>query len=122
MSYLADDARASLLGKDRVTEEAPFGPDVLVYKVAGKMFASLGFENEIGNMNLKCEPDRALMLREENESIIPGYHMNKKHWNTLVLDGSLSAKLVSGLIDHSYELVVSGMSKKQQADLKSNVF
>ena len=122
MSYLADDARASLLGKDRVTEETPFGPDVLVYKVAGKMFATLGFENEIGNMNLKCEPDRALMLREENESIIPGYHMNKKHWNTLVLDGSLSAKLVSGLIDHSYELVVSGMSKKQQADLKSNVF
>ena len=120
MSYLADDAQSSLLAKHYVTEETPFGPDVLVYKVAGKMFATLGFEDEIGKMNLKCEPDRAIELREEYDAIIPGYHMNKKHWNTLILDGSLSVKVVTELIDHSYQLVVSGMTKKQQAKLKSD--
>ena len=117
MNYLADDARTALLAKNAVTEETPFGPDVLVYKVGGKMFATLGFENEVGRMNLKCEPDRAIKLREEHESIIPGYHMNKKHWNTLVLDGSLSASLVEDLITHSYDLVISGMTKKQREAL-----
>ena len=120
MSYLADDARSAMLAKNAVTEETPFGPDVLVYKVGGKMFATLGFEDEIGNMNLKCDPDRAVELREEHATIIPGYHMNKKHWNTLILDGSLSASLVAELIDHSYDLVISGMTKKQRAALESD--
>ena len=114
MSFLADDAQAYLTAKPVVTEETPFGPEVLVYKVAGKMFATLGFENEVGRMNLKCDPERALELREEWEGIIPGYHMNKKHWNTLVLDGSLPAALVTELIDHSYELVLQGMTKSQR--------
>jgi len=120
MSYLADDARSALLAKNAVTEETPFGPDVLVYKVAGKMFATLGFEGEMGRMNLKCHPERAVDLRDEYEAILPGYHMNKTHWNTLVLDGSLSASLVAELIDHSYDLVVAGMTQKQRAALQND--
>lgn len=117
MSYLADDARSAILAKKCVTEETPFGPDVLVYKVGEKMFATLGFEDEIGQMNLKCDPDRAITLREDHEAILPGYHMSKKHWNTLILDGSLAAALVAELIDHSYELVIAGMTKKQHEAL-----
>lgn len=120
MSYLADDARTALLAKNCITEETPFGPDVLVYKVAKKMFATLGFEDEIGRMNLKCDPDRAIELRDESDSILPGYHMSKKHWNTLILDGSLPASLVTELIDHSYDLVVAGITKKQRAELENH--
>jgi len=117
MAYLADDARTDLLAMRKVTEETPFGPDVLVYKVLGKMFATLGFEDEVGRMNLKCDPERALELRDDYEAIIPGYHMNKKHWNTLVLDGSLGAELVGDLMEHSYDLVVRGMPKKLREEL-----
>lgn len=106
-----------MLANPDVTEETPFGPEVLVYKVLGKIFATLGFEDEVGRMNLKCDPERALELRDDYEAIIPGYHMNKKHWNTLVLDGSLSGELVGGLIDHSYDLVVKGMPKKLRETL-----
>lgn len=106
-----------MLANPEVTEKTPFGPEVLVYKVLGKIFATLGFEDEVGRMNLKCDPERALELRDDYEAIIPGYHMNKKHWNTLVLDGSLSGELVGGLIDHSYDLVVKGMPKKLRETL-----
>lgn len=105
------------MAKPEVSEETPFGPEVLVYKVLGKMFATLGFEDEVGRVNLKCDPERALELRDEHEAILPGYHMNKKHWNTLVLDDSLPGDLVRELIDHSYDLVVKGMPKKLQAAL-----
>ena len=118
MSYTTDDARSHMLAMPKVTEETPFGPEVLVYKVLGKMFATLGFDNEIGRMNLKCDPDRALELRDEHEAIIPGYHMSKKHWNTLVLDGSLPPIFVEELIGHSYDLVVKGMTKKMREELK----
>ncbi len=117
MSFLADDARSHMMAKPEVSEETPFGPEVLVYKVLGKMFATLGFEDEVGRVNLKCDPERALELRDEHEAILPGYHMNKKHWNTLVLDDSLPGDLVRELIDHSYDLVVKGMPKKLQAAL-----
>lgn len=117
MSFSADDARTLMLSMKKVTEETPFGPEVLVYKVCGKMFATLGFEDEIGRMNLKCDPERSLELRDEYEAIIPGYHMNKKHWNTLILDESLPGDLVSGLIAHSYELVVKGMPAKLRNSL-----
>lgn len=110
----ADEARSYILKKSQVTEETPFGPDVLVYKIFGKMFATLGFDNEQGRMNLKCEPARALELRDEHPAIIPGYHMNKKHWNTLQFDGSLPPALIAELIDHSYELVVASLPKKMQ--------
>ncbi len=117
MEYLADDARAFVMRMGMVTEETPFGPDVLVYKVLGKMFATLGFEDEVGRMNLKCDPERALELREEFEAVVPGYHMNKKHWNTVILDGSLSGELVEELVKHSYGLVVMGMPKKLREEL-----
>lgn len=99
-------------------ETTPFGPDVFVYKVAGKMFATAGLEDDEGRMNLKCDPDRALELRDEHEAIIPGYHMNKRHWNTLVFDGSLPSDLIATLITESYDLVVAGLTKKARASLE----
>ena len=117
MEFTVDDCRSHLLAKPAVTEETPFGPDVLVYKVLGKMFATLAFENEEGRMNLKCDPIRALELRDEHDAILPGYHMNKKHWNTLRLDGSLSPSLITGLMDHSYDLVVQGLPAKLRNSL-----
>ena len=112
----AADAQEYLISRKATTEETPFGPEVLVYKVAGKMFATLGFDENDGHgrMNLKCDPDRSPDLRDKHHAIEPGYHMNKRHWNTLVLDGSLKPKLVKELIDHSWDLVVSGMTKKQR--------
>ena len=97
-----------------VEETTPFGPDALVYKVEGKMFALAIPDDVPARVNLKCDPDRALELRDEYESIIPGYHMNKKHWNTVQLDGSVPDQLLQGLIQHSYDLVVKGMTKKQR--------
>ncbi|MEM7145638.1 MAG: MmcQ/YjbR family DNA-binding protein [Verrucomicrobiota bacterium] len=104
--------REHLLAFPETTEETPFGPEVLVYKVAGKMFATLTPEEVPVRMNLKCDPDRALTLRDEYDAILPGYHMNKKHWNTLELDGSLQDALVQKLIDHSFERVLAGHPKK----------
>jgi predicted DNA-binding protein (MmcQ/YjbR family) len=112
MSFPADDVRTMMLSKKEVTGETPFGPGVLVYKVCGKMFATLGFEDETGRMNLKCNAERALEFRDEHVAIISGYHMNKKHWNTLVFDKSLPASLVTELVGHSYELVVKGLPAK----------
>ncbi len=100
--------RQLMLDFPETTEETPFGPEVLVYKVAGKMFATLSPEEIPVRMNLKCDPDRALELRDRHESILPGYHMNKRHWNTLVLDGSLPDSLVGDLIRHSFERVLAG--------------
>jgi len=117
MIYCPDSARDYVLSKDGVSEETPFGPDVLVYKVAGKMFATLAFEDEIGRMNLKCDPERSVDLRESYSAILPGYHMNKKHWNTLLFTGELEAALVIELIDHSYSLVISGLTQKQRSNL-----
>lgn len=100
------------LSKPGAEETTPFGPDTLVYKVKGKVFALTTPDEFPARVNLKCDPERAVVLREEYESVIPGYHMNKKHWNTLILDGSLPSKLVRELIDHSYGLVASGAKKK----------
>ncbi len=109
--------REYFLSKSEATEGEPFGPDVLVYKVVGKMFGLLGFNTdsdgvETAQINLKCDPDRAIELRDEHEAIIPGYHMNKRHWNTLILDGSLRDELVRELVDHSWNLVVAGLPKR----------
>lgn len=111
------DAREVLLGKGCVSEETPFGPELLVYKVGGKMFALLTIEQVPVRMNLKCDPERALDLRDRYEGIIPGYHMNKKHWNTLLLDQSLTNMLIHELIDHSYELVFASLPKKMKEEL-----
>ena len=99
--------RGLLLSFPGVTEEEPFGPEVVVYKVMGKMFALVDYDSVPPTMNLKCDPDRALDLRDVHEAIKPGWHMNKRHWNTLILDGSVPGKLIRELIDHSYELVTA---------------
>jgi predicted DNA-binding protein (MmcQ/YjbR family) len=84
--------------------------------IAGKMFALFSLEKHPLQVNLKCDPEKAIDLRERYQSVIPGYHMNKKHWNTLVIDGELSKELVEELVDHSYELVVSKLSKKVKSE------
>lgn len=82
------------------------------------MFATAAVEDdEVGRMNLKCDPDRAVELRDQYEAILPGYHMNKRHWNTLVLDGTLSPELVEELVQESYRLVVAGLPKKKREEL-----
>ena len=96
-------------------ETTPFGPEVLVYKIGGKVFALTDPDEFPARMNLKCDPDRAVELRDEYDSVLPGDHMNTKHWNTIVLDGSLPGKLVKEMIDHSYELVVKGLPKGKRS-------
>ena len=110
-------AIAHCYGKPGVTGETPFGPEVLVFKVAGKMFALTDPGEFPPALNLKCEPARALDLRDEYPAIRPGYHMNKRHWNTLTLDGTLPGALVRELIDHSYALVVAGLPRAARAML-----
>lgn len=101
------------------TEEAlPFGPDTLVFKVMGKMFALTGLDSDEFTVNLKCDPARALQLRERYPGIRPGWHMNKKHWNTVDFEGSLDEALLCELIDHSYDLVVAKLPKRDQAALE----
>ena len=112
MSFSFDDAWTMVLSKKEGTEETPLCPEVLVYKVCGEMFATLGFEDEIVRMNLKCDSERTLELRDEHEAIVPGYQMNREHWNTLVFDESLPASLVTELVGHSYELVVKSPPAK----------
>lgn len=97
----------------------PFGPDTLVFKVRNKIFAITGLDNEIPSANLKCSPSWSVELREQYDEITPGYHMNKTHWNTVILEGMLSDQLIKKLIDYSYELVVGSLPKKEQAILKS---
>jgi len=93
------------LSKPGAEESTPFGPDTLVYKVDGKIFAITSPDDFPPRVNLKCDPERAIELRDRYESILPGYHMNKRHWNTVVLDGSVPSELVRELVDHSYQLV-----------------
>jgi predicted DNA-binding protein (MmcQ/YjbR family) len=110
--------RAYCLAKPAVEETLPFGPDTLVYKVAGKMFLLTSLDNDPLTFNVKCDPDLAIELRERYDAVQPGYHMNKKHWNTITVDGSVSAKLLKEWIDHSYELVVDSLPAKVKAELK----
>ena len=105
-----EEFRDYCLLKPGVTEEMPFGEDTLVFKVGGKIFALTNI-NTFSSINLKCDPERALELRDQHPFVLPGYHMNKKHWNTVVLDGAISSKLLTELIDHSYALVYSGLPK-----------
>lgn len=102
-----------------VTEETPFGPDNLVYKVKGKMFALCGIE-DFGSVNLKCDPERSIELREQYPQITPGYHMNKTHWNSVLVE-NLPDKFVKELIRLSYELVRSSLPKKIQAEIELGI-
>jgi len=88
-------------------ETLPFGPDTLVYKVNGKVFLLTGLDSEDLRFNVKCDPDKAIELRDEYSCVLPGFHMNKKHWNIVVVDGSVSNALLKEWIDHSYTLVAS---------------
>lgn len=114
--------REYCLAKPGVTESFPFGGDALVFKVGangtpGKMFALLATESMPTTINLKCDPERAVLLREQHLAVTPGYHMNKTHWNTVTLDGSVRTSDVHEWIDHSYELVRQSLPKAAQANL-----
>jgi predicted DNA-binding protein (MmcQ/YjbR family) len=102
------------LGLPQTTVDTPFGPDVLVFRVAEKIFAMMGIDHNPVRLNLKCDPERAIDLRAEHPSIIPGYHANKKHWNTVLLDGTIAPKLIQELITHSYDLVVAALPKSKK--------
>lgn len=106
------------LSKKGVEETFPFDEVTLVFKVMGKMFALTGLDNETFEVNLKCDPERSIELRELYEEIHPGFHMNKKHWNTVNFEGTLENKMLMELIDHSYELVVSKLKKADRELLK----
>ena len=108
--------RAYCLAKAGVTEELPFDNQTLVFKVMGKMFA-LTDVDAFTSVNLKCDPEEAALLREQHSAVIPGYHMNKQHWNTVMMDGSVSDALVRQWIDHSYDLVAAKLPKKLQEEL-----
>jgi predicted DNA-binding protein (MmcQ/YjbR family) len=103
-----------LLAKPGSQPGYPFGPGTLVFKVGGRMFALLAEDSRPWMINLKCDPDDALALRAAYPAITPGYHMNKRYWNTLTLDGSVPDPLVRELIDQSYELVIRGLSKVER--------
>lgn len=108
------------LSKKGVTEHFPFDEDTLVFKVGGKMFAltSLeGWEKGTPSINLKCDPDRALELRAEFESIKPGYHMSKIHWNTVTFEGDVSDKMICNFITDSYHLILKSLTKKMQLEI-----
>jgi predicted DNA-binding protein (MmcQ/YjbR family) len=111
--------RTYCLSKPGVTESTPFGDDTLVYKVMEKAFILTGIDSFPPSFNAKCDPEYAIELRESYpQHILPGYHMNKKHWNTIIMDGELPEQLTRGLIDQSYELVVQGLTKKQKVALQ----
>ncbi|RVT42810.1 MmcQ/YjbR family DNA-binding protein [Rheinheimera sediminis] len=98
-------------------EDFPFGPDIYVYKVKGKIFAILGTDHGEGRLNLKCDPDEALALRDLFPAIKPGYHMNKKHWNTVRLNGTVPEQEIKRQIDQSRRLVIQSLPKAQRHHL-----
>ncbi len=113
-------ARQYALSKKATTEGFPFDDKALVFKVLEKMFAVMSLERLPTSMNLKCDPERVFELREQYpESVLPAWHMNKTHWNSIVLESELSDKLIRELIDHSYDLVVAKMTKKMRAELEA---
>jgi predicted DNA-binding protein (MmcQ/YjbR family) len=105
--------REYCLNKRGASEEIPFGPDVLVFKVAGKMFALAALDELPTTVNLKCDPDLALDLRDRYEQVRPGYHMNKKHWNTIEIEAGIPDVELRKMIDHSYELVIKRLPKSK---------
>jgi len=109
--------REYCLKKHGATEGTPFGETVLVFKVGGKMFALAALDEVPARVNLKCDPDLALELRDRYEQVRPGYHMNKKHWNTVEIDSGVPEAELRKMIDHSYELVVQSLPKAMRGKL-----
>jgi predicted DNA-binding protein (MmcQ/YjbR family) len=106
--------RARCLALPGAVEEFPFGDEVSVFKVGGKMFALSGLDGEPLQLSVKCEPDLAVQLRATYPAITPGYHLNKRHWNTITLDGSLPDQMVTDLLGDSYDLVVASLPKARR--------
>jgi predicted DNA-binding protein (MmcQ/YjbR family) len=111
--------QAYLLSKKGTTEERPFGPDALVYKVMGKMFALIAEGSDPLRISLKCDPDEALALRDMYSAVAPGYHLNKRHWNTVIVNGTIPDDEFWRMIDQAYDLVVQGLTRKARAELES---
>lgn len=116
---LRDRMIAACGAKPTAVEDYPFGDEVAVFKVAGKMFALVELGPEPGSISLKCDPDLAAGLRRRYAAITAGYHLNKRHWNTVALDGSVPGDELLGLIDHSYELVVARLTRAERDKLNT---
>ena len=114
-----DALRDYLLSKPEALEDFPFGPEAYVFKVQGKMFALLYQKDGNARVNLKCEPRQAQELRDVFSSVLPGYHMNKTHWNTVVLGGDVPSGELQRMADHSYTLVVKGLTRGQRTFLET---
>jgi predicted DNA-binding protein (MmcQ/YjbR family) len=112
-----EELREYCLSKKGVTEDIPFGDDTLVFRVMNKIFVLVNLEGEM-HINLKCNPARAIELREEYPAIIPGYHMNKQHWNTIIMNGTLKNEIVLQMIDHSYDLISDSLPKVKKTEIK----
>ncbi len=112
-----EEIRAHCLKKQGVTEDFPFDQHILAFRVGGKIFLLTNIDDEFVSLNLKCDPHRAIELREQYPDIRPGYHMNKRHWNTVFCEGDLPRTLIFLLIDESYELVVFSLAKKIRMEL-----
>jgi predicted DNA-binding protein (MmcQ/YjbR family) len=104
--------RKYCLSKKEVTEDSPFGEEHLAFRVCEKIFALFSLDEIPMRVNLKCDPEYAIELREHREQIIPGFHMNKKHWNTVILDNNLPTNFFLELLDHAYEVTAKGLPKK----------
>jgi predicted DNA-binding protein (MmcQ/YjbR family) len=112
------DFREYCLTKPHATESTPFGETVLVFKVGGKMFALVALNEFPATANLKCDPDLALELRDRYEQVQPGYHMNKKHWNTVEIESGIPEPELRKMIDHSYDLVLKSLPRAKRAKLR----
>jgi predicted DNA-binding protein (MmcQ/YjbR family) len=117
-SMTRDDVIEFCSSRPEVVEDFPFGDEVAVFKVAGKMFALVSLTGPAGFVNLKCDPDLALELRDRHVAVRPGYHANKRHWNTVDLDVPLDGDDLREMIDHSYDLVIAGLPRAQRDRLR----
>jgi len=109
--------REYCLSKKAVTEDFPFGEDTLVFRVLNKIFLLVSLSSNPLQFNAKCDPDKAIELRDQYDAVQPGYHMNKKHWNTIIMNGSLSNAQLKEMIDDSYNLIVQSLPKKERENL-----
>lgn len=112
-----EEIRYYCLSKKSAEESLPFGPNILVFKIMGKAFLLCGLDAAPLQFNVKCDPEKAISLREQFNCVLPGYHMNKKHWNTVIVNGDLPEDLFFKLIDDSYDLVFLSLSKKRRDEL-----
>ena len=109
-----EELHAYCMSKPFAEETFPFGEETLVFKVLGKAFLLSGINEKPVQFNVKCDPEKAIELREQYSFVLPGYHMNKKHWNTIICESGVSSKFIKQWIDHSYQLVVESLPKKER--------